>query len=115
MRYGTVQRIIIAAVIVGLCIGGASLSPPLAFAQKTYVRSEQLHPLYPRPQTTPNNTVYVESGVASVASNAKIEFAGGNSGTFPIIGTAGNKRIDLLTLTSAGALNRVAGTEALAA
>ena len=57
------------------------------WAAELRLRTEQINTLRPHPQSTPDNTVYVEPGIVSAADNAKIEYAGGNSTTFPVIGT----------------------------
>lgn len=60
-------------------------------------------------QSTPNMTVKVEAGTVFFGTT-KVEYAGGNSGSFTAPAT--NPRIDLLYLTSAGVLTITQGTEA---
>jgi hypothetical protein len=74
------------------------------------ILKSKLNELRPHEQATPNNTVYVEAGIISVANNAKIEYAGGNSGTFSAV--TADSRIDLLTIDSSGALGITPGTQA---
>ena len=106
MRYRIIQRVVVMGMVIALCVGGLGLLPPLVFAQKMYVQSEQLHPLAPRPQATPNNTVLVESGIVSIANNTKVEFNGGNSPQFSVVNSAtpAESRIDLLVMNSSGTL-----------
>jgi len=109
MKYDMIQRVMIMAIITGLC-----LWPTLSQAQETRVWTEQLYQLRPHEQTTPNATVRVDKGIASVASNAKIEYAGGNSGAFSVVNVAdpAESRIDLLVMNSSGNLEIIAGTQA---
>lgn len=60
-------------------------------------------------QSSPNMTVQVEAGKVYLAGT-KIEYAGGNSGTFTA--PVSNPRIDLLYLNSSGSLVILQGTEA---
>lgn len=60
-------------------------------------------------QTAPDLTLKVESGIVFVG-RTKVVYAGGNSSSFTAPTT--NPRIDLLTINSAGTLERTAGTEA---
>lgn len=60
-------------------------------------------------QSTPGMTVHVENGVCFVGAT-KVAFAGGNSPTFTA--PVSNPRIDLLVISSAGALSIIQGTEA---
>lgn len=65
-------------------------------------------PLRARPQTVPDDTLYVEAGYNPLTGNY---WAGGNSASFfPVPGTAGQARIDLLYLGSDDLLHIVAGT-----
>lgn len=65
-------------------------------------------PLRARPQTVPDDTLYVETGFNPLTGNL---FAGGNSASFfPVPAVAGQARIDLLYLGSDDALHIVAGT-----
>jgi len=117
MRYSKVQRVVTVGLVIAmttLLICG--LSPSAASAQETHVQKGQMSTLKPRPQSPVDYNVYIEPGIISVDNNAMVEFAGDTYSfeSYPVSAT-GQKRIDLLTLTSAGALSRVAGTEAVAA
>lgn len=60
-------------------------------------------------QTTPDLTLKVQNGIVFIG-RTKIVYAGGNSPSFTAPTT--NPRIDLLTINSAGTLERTVGTEA---
>jgi hypothetical protein len=64
--------------------------------------------LLPREQTSPNLTLYIESG-SMYFGPTLVEYAGGNSPSFTAPAT--NPRIDVLSIDNTGTLIRTAGTE----
>lgn len=71
-----------------------------------------LQPLRVTAQGTPDMTVAVagDNDRGYVLGNVAIDYAGGNSGTFTAPAGAGEKRIDILSLDSAGSLTITTGT-----
>jgi hypothetical protein len=66
--------------------------------------------LRPRPQTVPNNTVYVQPGhIVKSNGQGSIFFAGGSSPAFSVV--TADSRIDLLTIDDTGTLGIIAGVQ----
>lgn len=102
-------RKIISAIILTILVSYFA-SGGSAVAAETRVRIEQLNALRPRPQNPPNNTIYIEPGIVSVANNEKIEYPGGNSPAFAVV--TAYSRIDIVTINSSGTIGVTAGTQA---
>lgn len=67
------------------------------------------NPLVATAQSTPNMTLAVTQGIVRF-NGVKINYAGGNSGSFTAPVTSGHKRIDLLCIDKTGTLSIVQGT-----
>jgi len=112
------KRVIAIGVVIALSITlqfpsphwGEGQGEGVALAAELRPRAEQINTLRPHPQSTPNNTVYVEPGIVSVADNAKVEYDGGNSPAFAVV--TADSRIDLLTINTSGTLEVTQGTQA---
>ncbi|MDP2921543.1 MAG: hypothetical protein Q8O12_04150, partial [Candidatus Omnitrophota bacterium] len=109
-----ISRIIKLAIIFLIVGVHSMLFTGLAPGEETQVWTRQLQALRPRPQAAANDTIRVESGIASIANNAKVEFSAGNSPQFSAVNSAtpAESRIDLLVINSSGTLEIIQGTQA---
>ena len=116
LNVGAGTGISVTADAVGITAGGVStteiLDATIAAADlgSGAVTKSKLAELRPYAAATPDNSVYVASGVVSIDSNTSLSVTAG-SVIIPVTGGATLLRKDLITVDSTGTLARVAGTE----
>ncbi|MEK6838048.1 MAG: carbohydrate binding domain-containing protein, partial [Nanoarchaeota archaeon] len=116
LNVGAGTGISVTADAVGITAGGVStteiLDATIAAADLGLgaVTKSKLAELRPYAAATPDNSVYVASGVVSIDSNISLSVTAG-SVIIPVTGGATLLRKDLITVDSTGTLARVAGTE----